>query len=936
MKDRQMPLAKYDTTEIQSRWNDYWQEKNLFHSQPRADRQPYSIVIPPPNVTGALHLGHALTCTVQDVLIRYKRMQGFEALWMPGADHAGIATQAVVEKRLFEEEKKTRHDIGRDGLVARIWKWKDDYETYIKSQLRAMGASCDWQRWRFTLDDVCTKAVRHTFFRMFERGLIYRGKRLVNWDCQLQTAVADDEVYHAPVKGNLWHIQYPVDGSDERLEVATTRPETMLGDTAVAVHPEDPRYKHLIGKNVRLPLIGRLIPVIGDDILVDPAFGTGVVKVTPAHDPNDYQSGLRHHLPMINILHPDGRVNDNGGPYTGIPREQARKRVVEDLEAQGFLVKTQPHEHNVGHSDRSKTAIEPYLSDQWFITMDELAERAMTRVRNGDVRFHPPRYAETYLSWLSEKRDWCISRQLWWGHQIPIWYAAGINEADLATAFAGRKDVAWQPDQRDGDWLICSLTDLEPNAIPSITLRRDPDVLDTWFSSALWPHSTMGWPEMTPELEYYYPTSVLDTAREIITLWVARMVIMSDFNLGKVPFRDVYIHPVIQDGKGMPMKKSLGNGVDPFDIISKYGTDALRYTLVSMTTETQDVRMPVKREKLDDGREVNTSEKFEIGRNFGTKIYNASKFILMNLDGYQPGPVDPSALTAEDRWILLRLSQTTRRATEGLDGYRFAEVARDVYDFVWGELCDWYIELIKPRFRDEAPARIQAQRVAALVLDGTLRLLHPIMPYLTEEVWHALAEVAPTRGITGAESVAESIVLAQWGSSDIQELVARWGDATDVLAKMELFQQVVRSIRNIRGDFNVDAKADIDVAVECSAESADFLQQSRDAIARLARVRNLTAGPSIARPAKSAANISTTCKVFVPLAELIDVQAEVAKQSKRLGDLQKRLAGVEGKLANESFVSSAPAEIVDQQRQLADNLTSQINAVQAIMADLGS
>ncbi len=744
-----MGLDKYDPAEIQDRWTKFWEDGGHFHSQPNPGKPPYSIVIPPPNVTGALHLGHALNGTIQDVLIRVRRMQGFEALWMPGADHAGIATQAVVEKRLFEEEKKTRHDIGREALVARIWAWKDEYEARIKSQLRAIGASPDWSRWRFTLDDVCARAVRVTFFRMFEKGLIYRGKRLVNWDCQLQTAVADDEVYHAAVKGNLWHLLYPVEGTDQKLEVATTRPETMLGDTAVAVHPDDPRYQHLIGKRVVLPLVGRKIPIIGDGMLVDPSFGTGVVKVTPAHDPNDYACGLRNKLDQINIMHPNGRINENGGPYAGLKREEARKRVVADLESQGLLAKVEPHEHNVGHSDRSKTAIEPYLSDQWFIRMDDLAERAMSAVRDGKVRIHPARYAETYLAWLSEKRDWCISRQLWWGHQIPIWHGEGFSEKELRAAIGDQAGVSWQQDAETGKWLICATEDLAPEVVARLKLTRDPDVLDTWFSSALWPHSTMGWPEKTQELAYYYPTNVLSTAREIITLWVARMVIMSDFNLGEIPFRDVFIHPVIQDGKGMPMKKSLGNGVDPFDIIAKYGADALRYTLTSMTTETQDVRLPVKKEKLADGREVNTSEKFEIGRNFGTKIFNASKLILMNLEGYTPGPIDPTTLDPEDQWIILRLRETIDQVTKGIDSFAFADVARQLYDFVWGELCDWYIELIKPRLREAGDAKSQAQRVAATVLDGTLRLLHPVMPFVTEEVWHALNESAPARGIDG-------------------------------------------------------------------------------------------------------------------------------------------------------------------------------------------
>ncbi|MGL4462170.1 MAG: valine--tRNA ligase, partial [Planctomycetia bacterium] len=656
-------LNQYDPQAIQDRWTRFWDEKGYFHSEPNPNKPPFAVVIPPPNVTGALHLGHALNATLQDVVVRYKRMLGFETLWMPGADHAGIATQAVVERRLFEEEKKTRHDVGRDALVARIWAWKDEYEERIRRQIKATGASCDWARWRFTLDDVCAKAVRHTFFDMFRDGYIFRGKRLVNWDVVLQTAVADDELYDQEIDGHLWHFRYPVEGTDRVLVVATTRPETMLGDTAVAVHPDDPRYKDLIGKMVRLPLMDRLIPVVGDDVLVDPAFGTGVVKVTPAHDPNDYLCGQRHGLPMINLLSPDGKINAAGGKYEGLDRFKARKAVVADLDALGLIEKIDSYKHSVPHSDRSKSIVEPYLSDQWFIRMDELAEKAMDAVRDGRVRIHPSRYADMYISWLSAKRDWCISRQLYWGHQIPIWYCKTCAEDDLKTAFAGREDVAWRRDDEQGQWLISGLGDLAADAVPGHALERDPDVLDTWFSSALWPHSTLGWPEKTPELKYYYPTSLLSTAREIITLWVARMVVMSQFNLNEVPFKDVFIHPVIQDGLGRPMKKTLGNGVDPFDVIAKFGADAMRFTLTQMTTETQDVRLPVTKEKLPDGREVNVSDKFEAGRNFGTKIFNASKFILMNLEGYTPGPVDPAALPPEQLWILDRLTATVQSAT---------------------------------------------------------------------------------------------------------------------------------------------------------------------------------------------------------------------------------------------------------------------------------
>ncbi|MGP0063642.1 MAG: valine--tRNA ligase, partial [Isosphaeraceae bacterium] len=590
---------QYDPQDAQRRWYELWVNKGYFHADPASDKPPYCIVIPPPNVTGALHLGHALNNTLQDVLIRWRRMQGYDVLWMPGTDHAGIATQAVVERRLLEEERKTRHDLGREALVDRIWTWKAEYETRILSQLRQMGCSCDWDRTRFTLDVVCSRAVRRTFFNLFRAGKIFRGKRLVNWDTQLRTAVADDEIYTEEVQGHIWTIKYPIIDvmGGEVLHIATTRPETMLGDTAVAVHPDDPRYQHLIGKFVELPLAGRRIPIVADGLLVDPSFGTGVVKVTPAHDPNDYLAGVRNHLPMINLLNPDGTYNEQAGKYAGLDRIVVRKRVVADLKELGLLERVDAHQVPLKHSDRSKTPIEPYLSDQWFVRMGEdadgspgFAQLAMDAVASGGVKIHPDRYAKSYLDWLGEKRDWCISRQLWWGHRIPIWHCGTCTEVDLERAFAGRKDVSWRPGEAGG-WLLCAESDLSGDELgQDHPLVQDPDVLDTWFSSALWPHSTLGWPEETPELAKFYPTSVLSTARDIITLWVARMVIFGLFNRDEVPFRDVYIHPVIQDGQGKRMSKSAGNGVDPVDIIEIYGADALRYTLALGATETQDLR----------------------------------------------------------------------------------------------------------------------------------------------------------------------------------------------------------------------------------------------------------------------------------------------------------------------------------------------------------
>ena len=669
---------------------------------------------------------------------------------MPGTDHAGIATQAVVERRLFEETKKTRHDLGRAALVERIWSWKDEYEKRILSQLRLMGCSCDWDRTRFTLDEVCSRAVRRTFFSLFKTGKIFRGKRLVNWDTQLRTAVADDEIYYEEVPGHLWTIKYPVADSPggDVLHIATTRPETMLGDTAVAVHPDDPRYKHLIGWHVELPLTGRRIPIIADGMLVDPAFGTGAVKVTPAHDPNDYQAGLRNKLPMINLLNPDGTYNENAGKYAGIDRLVVRKRVVADLKELDLLERVDSYQVRLNHSDRSKTPIEPYLSDQWFVRMGDdadgspgFASQAMDAVTSGRINVHPERYAKSYLDWLGEKRDWCISRQLWWGHRIPIWHCETCIEDDLRRAFGEKPGVNWRPGE-SGGWLVCAESDLSPDALgPAHPLVQDPDVLDTWFSSALWPHSTLGWPDETPELAKFYPTSVLSTARDIITLWVARMVIFGLFNRQEVPFRDVYIHPVIQDGLGRRMSKSLGNGVDPVDIIEIYGADALRYTMAAGATETQDLRIPVEKLKLPDGRTTNTSDRFEQGRNFANKFWNAARFALMNLEGYEPASIALESLPIEDRWIVDGLDRTIAAVTTNLEHFQFAEAARQLRDFTWGDFCDWYLEFVKGRLRDPS-ARPVAQRVLAAVLGVLCRLLHPIMPFVTEQVWQGLNALA--------------------------------------------------------------------------------------------------------------------------------------------------------------------------------------------------
>lgn len=922
---------QYDPQDAQRRWYDFWLQKGYFHADPSSEKPPYTIVIPPPNVTGALHLGHALNNTLQDILVRWKRMQGYDALWMPGTDHAGIATQAVVERRLLEEEKKTRHDLGREALVQRIWAWKDEYEKRILSQLRLMGCSCDWERTRFTLDEMCARAVRVTFFRLFEADKIYRGKRLVNWDTHLRTAVADDEIYYEDIKGQLWTIKYPVAGSTtgEALHVATTRPETMLGDTAVAVHPDDPRYRHLIGRSVSLPLTGREIPIIADGLLVDPKFGTGCVKVTPAHDPNDYQTGLRHALPMINLLNPDGTFNENAGAYAGLDRRVVRKRVVADLEAQGLLEKVEAYATRLNYSDRSKTPIEPYLSDQWFVRMDDLAQSAMDAVISGRVKIHPERYSKSYLDWLGEKRDWCISRQLWWGHRIPIWHCEGPEEADLERAFAGRSDVTWRKAEAGG-WLICAETDLPADALgPQFELRQDPDVLDTWFSSALWPHSTLGWPEETPELAKYYPTNVLSTARDIITLWVARMVIFGLFNRDDVPFKDVFIHPVIQDGKGQRMSKSAGNGIDPVDIIDLYGADALRYTLAYSATETQDLRMPVGKAKLPDGREVNTSERFEQGRTFPNKFWNAARLVLLNLEGYEPGRIDVRSLPVEDRWILSRLREIQDATTRDLETFHFAEATKGLRDFTWNEFCDWYLEFAKGRLRDPE-SRPVAQRVVAAVLDGLCRLLHPIMPFVTEQVWQALGQVAPQRGLPEPLAAVESVCIAPWPNYP-----DAWDDAQAMAIVVENWQGPITVIRNLRAENNVPKDAKIHPIIVAANEGvAARVRLGESFLKSITPCESVTIVTESEEPPGSVVAVGSDVRIILPLDNLIDLEAEAARQRKLLTDIDRQLAAIRNKLGNESFLSRAPAALVEQQRAKEAELVAQRELVVALLAKL--
>ena len=1008
---------QYDHAAAQSRWYRFWEEKGFFHSEPDPAKKPYTIVIPPPNVTGALHLGHALNNTLQDILIRQKRMQGYETLWMPGTDHAGIATQAVVEKRLLEEEKLSRHQLGREGLVARIWRWKEQYEARILGQLKQMGCSCDWQRTRFTLDPLCARAVRHTFFSLFRDHLVYRGKRLVNWDTLLQTAVSDDEVFHETVAGHFWYFNYPVidprPGEPRHVTIATTRPETMLGDTAVAVHPDPAaaldkaeaelearlaaapskqtpeiqgaldelreRRRTMLaallklrdmaadGRKLLLPLVEREIPLVAD-VWAKPELGTGCVKITPAHDPNDYEVGLRQKLPMINILNPDGTLNDQAGPYAGHKVLEARSLVVADLDKCGLLAKVEAREIELAHSDRSKAPIEPLLTDQWFVSMDRLAQTAMDAVTDHRVKIIPARYEKSYLDWLSEKRDWPISRQLWWGHQLPIWYCKTASEADLKKAFAGRDDVVWRRDEQHAQWLLCAQEeDLREDAVPGHRLVRDPDVLDTWFSSALWPHSTLGWPAPTPELKYYYPTNVLITSRDIITLWVARMVLMGLHNVGEVPFHDVFIHPKILDAYGEGMSKSKGNGVDPLDVIEKFGADSLRFGLAFLTTETQDIRMPVEFEcphceKLIEqtkenrrrprlkcshcGKEFSTqwaekpadralprgavvSDRFELARNFCNKLWNASRFCLMNLEGYAPGVVADAELMVEDRWILSRLATVTRQVTEALAEYRYADAARVLYGFAWDEFCSFYVEMVKARLGDPAAGAV-AQRVLAHTLDTLLRLLHPIVPFVTEEVWQLLAVAAPSRGIHALRPAAESIMIAPWPEYEATDCDEQ------IEARFARFQDVLRAVRDIRGRQNVPPKTQLEFSVRCDAETALLLRPMEPYFLSMAGARPVAWGPEVEAPALGANVALSGMEIFVDLANLIDVAAEIERKQQEKARLVGFIAAKRKKLENKSFVERAPAAVVQGERDSLKDLEDQQAAVTAVLERLAA
>lgn len=878
MSEDQQIAKVYDPSEVEEKWYKYWEENGFFTPVVEPEKEPFSIVMPPPNVTGSLHLGHAMDNTLQDILTRFKRMQGYNTLWLPGTDHAGIATQAKVEEQLAQEGTN-RHQLGREKFLERVWAWKEQYGGTITRQLRKLGASCDWSRERFTMDEGCSKAVREVFINLYEKGLIYRGNYIVNWCPKCHTTISDIEVEHNESEGHLWYIRYPAKDGGEGVVVATTRPETMLGDVAVAVHPEDERYSGLIGKTVILPLMNREIPVIADEY-VEKEFGTGAVKITPAHDPNDFEMGLRHKLEQINILNSDGTVNELGGKYDGMDRYDARKQIVKDLEDLGLLVKVEDHSHAVGECYRCATIVEPRVSQQWFVKMKPLAEPAIKVVQEGDLQFVPERFARIYIGWLENIRDWCISRQLWWGHRIPVWYCE-----DCGQEICVKEDPEVCPE--------CGCNHLE----------QDPDVLDTWFSSALWPFSTMGWPEDTAEVKHFYPTSVLVTGRDIIFFWVARMIFMGLEFQKEVPFHKVMIHGLILDSQGRKMSKSLGNGVDPIEVINQYGADTLRFMLITGNTPGNDLRFHF--------------EKLEATRNFLNKIWNASRFAMMNLEDFAGKP--RGELSLADKWILSRYENTIQNVTAALERYDLGEAGSLLYEFIWNEYCDWYIELAKKKLynKENQEERNTAQSVLLEVLEGTMRLLHPFMPFLTEEIWQHL----PGAGKT--------IMLSSWPSTD--------GYKNEQAEKeMNLLMEVIRAIRNIRAEVNVTPgrKADI-ILVAPEAEALDTLQRGMEEIRQLAMGEKITIiQKSESAPAQSASAVLTGVTVYLPLKGLLDLDKEIAKVRKEIEGTMEEQKRLEGKLNNQGFVSKAPQDVVEKEKEKLETVLVRLRSLKIRLSDL--
>ena len=857
-------LTTYNPKEIEQQWYTYWEEKGYFHEEVDTNKEPFSIVLPPPNVTGQLHMGHALDNTLQDILIRTKRMQGYNVLWMPGTDHAGIATQVKVEENIMKTEGKSRHDLGREEFLKRVWEWKQEYGSTIVKQIRSLGASCDWTRERFTLDEGYHEAVLKVFVALYEKGLIYRGERITNWCPNCLTALSDIEVEHEDENGHLWHIKYPVIGEEDVfLTVATTRPETMFGDVAVAVNPNDERYAHLVGKELLLPFVNRHIPIIADEY-VDQSFGTGCVKITPAHDPNDFEMGQRHNLESIVVMNPDGTMNAGAGHFVNMPRELARKQVVAELEAQGLLEKVEEHGHSVGHCSRCNTTVEPMVSKQWFVSMEPLAKPALEVVRDKSIEFVPERFTKTYTNWLESIRDWCISRQLWWGHRIPAWYCQDCGETIVTTE---------------------TLTEC-PHCHGKV--EQDPDVLDTWFSSALWPFATMGWPDNTEEVTHWYPTSVMVTGYDIIFFWVARMIFMGLEFKEEIPFKHVFIHGLVRDSQGRKMSKSLGNGINPLEVIEEYGADALRFTLVTGNTPGNDMRFYM--------------ERVEANRNFANKIWNASKFVLMNLEGFDESFV-PSAedYTLADKWILEEYNKTVTNITNNLDKFELGEAASAVYDFIWNTYCDWYIELAKPRLYNKEGGRDRqtVQYLLVSILRHMMELLHPFMPFVTEHIWQHL----PHEG--------ESIMVAPWPSTLSME---GFGSAA---AHMNVMMDGIKGIRNMRAEMNVPmGKRSEVILVPATEELKGILETHGDYFHTLGWAEKVTVlSPDAPKPENATVTVVNGLEVYLLLKDLIDADKEKERIAKEQATVLKEIARLEGKLNNQGFLAKAPEAVVAKEKE---------------------
>ena len=864
----------YNPRDFEDRIYDFWMKGNYFHAEVDKDKKPYTIVMPPPNITGQLHMGHALDETLQDILIRWRRMQGYSALWLPGTDHASIATEAKIVEAM-RKEGVTKDDLGREGFLERAWEWKKLYGNRITEQLKKLGSSCDWDRERFTMDEGCSKAVKEVFVRLYDKGLIYRGERIINWCPHCLTSISDAEVDFEEQEGSFWHLRYPLTDGSGYVQLATTRPETLLGDTAVAVHPEDERYKDIIGKTVTLPLVGREIPVVADEY-VDPEFGTGVVKITPAHDPNDFEVGLRHNLPVINVMTDDAKIIDEYEKYAGMDRYEARKAIVKDLEEGGFLVKIQPHTHNVGTCYRCKTTVEPRVSKQWFVKMEPLAKPAIECVRSGKTKIIPDRFEKVYYHWMENIKDWCISRQLWWGHRIPAWYCEDCGEVIVA------KET--------------------PQTCPKCGknhLKQDEDTLDTWFSSALWPFSTLGWPDKTPELDYFFPTNTLVTGYDIIFFWVARMIFSSCEQMDSQPFDTVFMHGIVRDENGVKMSKSLGNGIDPLEIIQKYGADALRFFLATGNSPGNDMRFSEKR--------------VEACANFANKLWNASRFVHMNIDDYDVKNELPATLTTEDKWIVSTLNNVAKEINENLEKFELGVAVQKLYDFIWDCFCDWYIELAKSRLQSEGETAQNARQVLVWTLEKILRLLHPFMPYITEEIWQTI----PHEG--------ETVMLSQYPDFDPAL------DYPEAVAQMEKVMNAIRGIRNRRNEMNVPPSKKAKVYIATKFE--DTFKSGAQFICKLASASEVEVGESF--DLEGAVNIVTAdAKIYIPMDELVDKKAELERLTKELQQVEKRLAQSEGKLNNQGFVAKAPAEVVEKVKGQAEKERETIAMIKAAIEAL--